>query len=82
MDTQTAIIMVGAGIFNYYTLYKKNNIFGGIVFLLIGGTILMTADDETQRAIGMIVLLTSFIIMTYDFFTFRSNRRNRIKRKF
>lgn len=68
MDIQTAILLLGAGAFTYYVIYKKNHLAGNILFILIGIITMLAGIPETeanfklaQMGAGLLIIIGGLI---------------------
>lgn len=68
MDTQTAILIGIIGTAIYYTIYKKNRLFGNLAFLTTAVGIMMDADTNIQNMMAIVLMLAIFTNLLYDLF--------------
>lgn len=66
MNTETSILLIGAGLFIYFIVYKKYRFFGNIAFMLLGLSLIMIQSDNSQIIIGMLVMVGSFLSLIFD----------------
>ena len=68
MNNTIGLIMIGLG-FLFFVLYKKNKLFGGIGFMVIGLSLFPFAEITTDYVIAMTVFFGALINILFDLFS-------------